>query len=65
MLPEYSGTGLLAHISCVKCGELDASSKYIPRNMITHDLGAGPFMKRECLNCGFTWKEKTLDGEGR
>ena len=42
---------------CVKCGEHSADSEYIRSNEGVE------YIHRTCRNCGYEWKEATLDHE--
>ena len=42
---------------CVKCGEHSADSEYIRSNEGVE------YIYRTCRNCGYKWKEATLDHE--
>ncbi len=42
---------------CKKCESTGASTKHITSRVVPD------YMKRRCIICGFTWREKPLDAE--
>lgn len=54
-LPPFSGEDP----TCVKCGNVGASTTFSDRNL-TNGLW-GDRLVRACLRCGYTWDEATAE----
>jgi hypothetical protein len=61
-LPRYSGKGE----ECIKCETPAASTLFVPSQQVKNFGGAvvaetSEHLLRRCCNCGFEWKEATLE----